>query len=580
MIVGRLLSFIMNNTEKSKKYGKLLICIYICFFAAFAAVSAYIALSCDRPSFKDEMYGSAAPFSSGWTLDGGSSVDISGLGKLDIPAGEEFGVFACLPSPCGQSLFFRSKNIFYSVFIDGEEVYSPEAPQNIFYTDSFGTRWNCIPLDGYAGKTVEIRITKSYDNSGSIDNIYIGNPGGIVLKIIEDRAAALLTCILLMFIGILLILADIPVNIQSKKNHELLYLGLFALNISVWCLSETNLVQFYFYDSRLMQTISCTILMLIPVPMILYLDSAFGLTWKWLSPLFCIISESEIILCWTLHFLKISDIHGTLFLSHIMLGISAVIMFSVNIRNTFTKRAGNSPMIYRILRGSGFICLSVATLIDIIRYYGSGSDDNAMFVRIGMLVYIACYGISSLENTINAVKMGVKADIISHLAYSDGLTGVGNRTAFTEHLSELENGENGPIGIIMFDVNDLKLTNDTYGHHVGDNMLIKSADVIRDSFEPCGGKCYRIGGDEFAVILEGNGIQEKYENCLKNFNENIDKYNALPDKEFDLSIAQGFAGYDGGKDKCSVTEVYKAADVKMYENKKKIKAERKASAAV
>ena len=57
---------------------------------------------------------------------------------------------------------------------------------------------------------------------------------------------------------------------------------------------------------------------------------------------------------------------------------------------------------------------------------------------IGLLIFIICYGSSSLEKTINAVKLGVQAEFVSQLAYRDGLTGIGNRTAFQEHLVDLE----------------------------------------------------------------------------------------------------------------------------------------------
>ena len=48
----------------------------------------------------------------------------------------------------------------------------------------------------------------------------------------------------MLFAGLLLMIADIPANMQRDKNHELLYLGLFAISIALWCLAETNLLQF------------------------------------------------------------------------------------------------------------------------------------------------------------------------------------------------------------------------------------------------------------------------------------------------------------------------------------------------
>ena len=260
-------------------------------------------------------------------------------------------------------------------------------------------------------------------------------------------------------------------------------------------------------------------------------------------------------------------------LTHIFLGLCAVIMFSVNIRNIIVSGKNASPLIYRILRGSGFVCVSVAAVIDIIRYYRGGSTDSAMFVRIGLLIYIICYGISSLENTVKAVKLGVRAEFVSKLAYSDGLTGIGNRTAFKERLSELEK-EKKPeeIGIVMFDVNNLKFVNDNLGHDLGDKMLIRSAEIISDSFGTHGGNCFRIGGDEFVVILKGEDISKQYERGIEKFNTEIADHNNEPGKEFDLSIAQGFAVYDKECETYTLNDIYKLADSRMYDNKKMMKA--------
>ena len=574
----------MSKNEKTEKFRYILVFVYFVFLAAFAVVIIWLAAGNDNPSLKDDLFRTASAYDSGWVTEDGEEADISRLNALGHGTYEEFSIYNTLPeSPGGsQSLYFRTKNIYYSVYVDGRCVYDPEVPDNVFYTDSFGTRWNCISLlpdDG--GKQVEIRVMTVYSGSrASIDNIYLGDSGGLILNTVDGRLVAFITCILLLFTSLILILADIPINMMSRKNHELLFLGIFALAIAAWCLSETNLIQLYFDDSRLMQFVSCTALMLIPVPVMLYLNSAFGFRHKWFTPLVCALSEAQVLICWTLHFLKIADIHNTLIFTHIVIGVSAVTMLSVNIRNTFITSDKNSPVIYRILRGSGLVCLSVSAIIDIIRFYQGSSDDSAMFVRIGLLIYILCYGISSLENTVKAVQMGIKTEIVSHLAYSDGLTGIGNRTAFMERLSLLEKDKSASdaVGIIMFDVNDLKYVNDNLGHQLGDGMLIKSAEIIKNCFESKDGSCYRIGGDEFVVILggdDGDDIQQRYEQGIIRFRAEIEQHNNIPDKEFSLSIAHGFALYDKNSGEESLMDVYQQADMKMYENKKQIKASRK-----
>lgn len=542
-------------------------------------VIIYLAARCSSPSISDTEFSYVAAFDTGWhTAQSSEEVNIQKLQKLEgVTPYKTFSVCNTLPDNLkgGTTLFFRSKNIFFTVLIDGEAVYEPFADESIFYTKSLGTRWNSIKLSAEdSGKNIEIHFFTVYDNaSGTIDNIYIGSSGGITLNIIKERQTAFITCVLILFVGLLLIIADIPINMQSRKNHELMYLGLFAISIAVWCLSETNLIQLYFNDSRTMQVFSCGSLMLIPIPMVLYLNAAFGYKQKCVVPVICSMSAAEFVICWGLHLLGIADIHETLTLTHIMLAISAVTLVYTIIRSSFFMGSNQTKNVYRILRGIGLSCIAFAAIIDIVRYYRGAGSDSAMFVRIGLLIFILCFGSSSLENTINAVKLGIKTEFVSRLAYHDGLTGIGNRTAFEEHLVELEKikGSIPGVGIIMFDVNDLKYVNDNLGHHSGDDMLIKSAEIISSSFNDNDCECFRIGGDEFAVLLKGEDVVRRYETGIEAFKNNVKMHNDLPDKEFRISIAHGFSIYDKNSGMQKLMDVYRQADMEMYKNKKEMK---------
>jgi diguanylate cyclase (GGDEF)-like protein len=86
-----------------------------------------------------------------------------------------------------------------------------------------------------------------------------------------------------------------------------------------------------------------------------------------------------------------------------------------------------------------------------------------------------------------------------HRANFDFLTGFYNRYYLQEHSRNL--AALGPLGIAYMDVNDLKYTNDVMGHQAGDRRIIQAASRLRDAFP--GGRCFRMGGDEFAVISAG-----------------------------------------------------------------------------
>ena len=159
------------------------------------------------------------------------------------------------------------------------------------------------------------------------------------------------------------------------------------------------------------------------------------------------------------------------------------------------------------------------------------------------------------------------------LANRDALTSVGSKTAYdieVEKINEqIANKEEVTFGIAMIDLNYLKNTNDAYGHIAGDEALIKLANVICLTFKHS--PVYRIGGDEFVVILRNNDYKNAFK-LIDEFNERIQDSiaNQKLKKQERISAAIGFASYNARADKC-VDDVFKRADEKMYCRKRKMK---------
>lgn len=161
---------------------------------------------------------------------------------------------------------------------------------------------------------------------------------------------------------------------------------------------------------------------------------------------------------------------------------------------------------------------------------------------------------------------------ISREAYRDPLTGVGSKAAYSRKISEL-NGligkhEDAVFAIVMVDVNRLKQINDNYGHSFGDAYLRGCCHVICDVYKHS--SVYRIGGDEFVVILEG----EDYEKRLKRLSQlkaEFDKAGSdtSADPWLRFSAASGMA--ERASDDNSVELVFKRADKAMYEDKMEFK---------
>ena len=122
-----------------------------------------------------------------------------------------------------------------------------------------------------------------------------------------------------------------------------------------------------------------------------------------------------------------------------------------------------------------------------------------------------------------------------YLSYHDHLTGLYNRRFFEDELKRLDTESCLPVTIIMGDLNGLKLINDSLGHVVGDQLLIKAAEVIRKTCHTC--DCIaRVGGDEFVILLPNTDTSDATQiiESLKHFISN-EKIGAI-----DLSISFGY----------------------------------------
>ena len=119
--------------------------------------------------------------------------------------------------------------------------------------------------------------------------------------------------------------------------------------------------------------------------------------------------------------------------------------------------------------------------------------------------------------------------------------------------------------MIVFDINNLKIINDTLGHDFGDILIIDSCKLICKVFKRS--PVYRIGGDEFAVILTDVWPDEAREG-IKVLAAGMEEYSR--GCSFDASVAAGIAFYDPGMD-AGLDNTLSRADADMYSNKREMK---------
>ncbi len=150
---------------------------------------------------------------------------------------------------------------------------------------------------------------------------------------------------------------------------------------------------------------------------------------------------------------------------------------------------------------------------------------------------------------------------LRYLSIHDSLSGLYNRAFFEEEVSRIEQGRLYPVSVIIADIDRLKATNDSLGHAAGDELIKRTAAMIRKAFRS-EDIIARIGGDEFAVLLPGLTTQEA-QKALERLRHKV----ANQAKEIDglsLEISAGVATCEKG---CSLIETMKEADEAMYREK-------------
>lgn len=176
----------------------------------------------------------------------------------------------------------------------------------------------------------------------------------------------------------------------------------------------------------------------------------------------------------------------------------------------------------------------------------------------------------SLSETAKQLK--IRINYINNLAYSDKLTGIKNSTAYMQEVAFLKNDiaqKKADFALFVIDANGLKYINDNFGHEIGNELIIKVTQMIVEVFGE--ENVYRIGGDEFAVVLL-NATEELCNNYCRVFSEVVENQKG----KIWASASIGYAVYNKKTDS-TYESVFNRADEDMYDKKVRMKAMGKTS---
>lgn len=212
----------------------------------------------------------------------------------------------------------------------------------------------------------------------------------------------------------------------------------------------------------------------------------------------------------------------------------------------------------------GFGALAVCAAAALVFFYGDHAGwQYAVFYCVGLLCFLLQLGRTVIHRVRQAIDEQAQLENYKNLAYVDSLTGLFNYTAFKYMKSRWP--ERTDWTYIVMDVNWLKQTNDQYGHRAGDELLCCAARCIREAFYRAE-DCFRIGGDEFAVIATA-ADEDAVKAAVEKLRNLCAEWDAK--EEYPVSIAVGYAMQAGRT--MTADELFMEADAAMYRNKAEIK---------
>ena len=464
----------------------------------------------------------------------------------------------------GSNLVFFVKHESVEVYIGDELVYSI-TPDSTSFIHTTGANWCIIPIyPDDSGSTVRINLSPLYKSmNGTQPTIYLGSQYKIYEHLLIPNIIIYLTCLLAILCGLFFILFTMINLTNPHVDKSLLMVGTFSLLVGIWKFMDLDYTALIIRNSIVLSYTSYFCLLMMTIPFISFLRKYFKDSDNFLWNIPCIANIAVFIIIIALQLTSIRDVRDTLWLIHTVMLSNVpvvIIMFYKEL-----KEHGWSHKL-KLAFICAFVCLA-GLLSDMITYYVSNGSFPSFLGITCLLFYIIVLGASSLKDARSLIAIGSQAKELEQMAYHDQLTGLFNRTAYAKYTCQDKFKPEGHI-VVMFDLNNLKTCNDNLGHEQGDSYIIESAGMIKKAFGSYG-NCYRIGGDEFCVLLYGISLS-KCTQCISDFKKMLYGYNAAHPDSFPLNIACGYELYDPDED-YDIGDTLRRADRMMYSKKFEMK---------
>lgn len=476
------------------------------------------------------------------------------------------------------------------VYLDDEVIYT--YGQRLYDENKllgYGNHFVNMPY-GANSKWLTVEMTVSEENAlDGVKAMKLLDGNSAMVKDLSGKRVNLSIAMFLIVFGVIIMVLSMLMLRRAVNFVQTFCIALFSFLIGCWTLCNNELIEYFTTDLLMKSYLEYYSLYISPLPLTYYFRDKIDVRSnpKWLKVYFWGIIAAEIVYIASAVILQEANlVHLPQILvgSHILMILTIVLILMISVIDIKVRK--QRPTIVMI----GFLIAIAIVIVELIRFniekYITGftknaySSDTCFAVLIIVISLLLDYG----NKTSKSLYENAHRAVLEQMAYMDELTGLGNRRMCEKKLTELEEKEmssDSVYAIVSLDLNFLKRTNDTYGHKKGDELIKSFSDVLSNVFSLYG-TVTRTGGDEFVVILD-DITEEKVKRLLAQMLEQMEEKNKSA-SDVILSTAYGYAMKGEIPSKQEKTEeiklkvvdigpraVYRIADDRMYENKRKSK---------
>lgn len=417
---------------------------------------------------------------------------------------------------------------------------------------------------------IEMHISENNAFDGQ-QPVIISDGMKLISKDIAGKRFNLAISMFLMVFGVIIMILSMLMLKSSVNFIQTFCIAMFSFLVGCWTLCNMDLIEYFAPDLLVKTYMEYMTFYVLPLPFTYYFRDRLekkGFP-KLLKIYFKVLIIAEIafaVFTYTMQFFNIMHLPSFLSVAHILMMLALLFIVFINI----WARKNSQDSINCVM--VGFAIAVILTVIEIARFninkyfFGFSQNEYSSTTCFAVLIIVISMLVDYGKKISQTLYRIAQQQLFKQMAYMDELTGLANRRKCEECMKELET-HTEKYCILCFDLNLLKKINDTYGHEKGDELIKRFADVLREVYSLYGITA-RTGGDEFVAILNNVSVQET-EKLISDMLILIETKNKDEDI-LKLSTAYGYAMSDEVADS-NPHIIYKLADDRMYEYKKKSK---------